>query len=130
MTAPLRSPYKILIIDPDMKSPFSFANFNIQVAASQESAEAILRQGDIDVVITELFQPGRAAMGWIVYLHHEWPNVIIIVATSQSGVRDKVGAFQSGAGDFIVKPASNEQLINHTKRLLRIKQILSTSRDR
>ena len=92
-------------------------------------AAAILKP---DVVITDLNLPDISGYEVTRRLRRDpvFAHIPIMVLTSQSGLQDKLGSFESGADDHITKPFEPDELIARMTVLLRrqdlIRQALPT----
>ena len=67
--------------------------------------------GNIDLMLLDLIMPGRDGMDTLAELKKSRPDLPVIVLTGKGSIDAVVTAMQSGARDFIVKPASPERII-------------------
>jgi len=74
-----------------------------------------------DMIITDLNLPDISGYEVTRRLRRDpvFAHTPIMVLTSQSGLRDKLGSFESGADDHITKPFEPEELIARMTVLLR-----------
>lgn len=120
----------ILISDPDIASQ------HILVAALQPWHQTMTTAGfnatyqaihayHPQCLLLELDQPDGDGLAFIRYIHNDpaTQSLIIACVTQQASIRDKAGAFQAGADDYIVKPinaatfAGRLGLLAHMSRL-------------
>ncbi len=55
---------------------------------------------------------GRDGFEWLNYLQTHHPQIVVVVMTAYAGIELAVKAIKAGAADFVIKPWSNEKLIN------------------
>ncbi len=86
-----------------------------------ESAEAaldVLREENIDVVITDIRMPGLDGLEFLHRVKQEQPGVRFLMITAHGTLDTVVQALRFGASDFLTKPFENEELRQITLRLL------------
>ena len=76
--------------------------------------------GQIDLMLLDLIMPGRGGMDTLIELQKSRPTLPVIVLTGKGSIDTVVSAMQSGARDFIVKPASPERIIVSLRNALEI----------
>ena len=76
--------------------------------------------GKIDLMLLDLIMPGRDGMDTLAELQKSRPTLPVIVLTGKGSIDTVVSAMQSGARDFIVKPASPERIIVSLRNALEI----------
>jgi two-component system response regulator FixJ len=89
------------------------------VAAGHASAEAFLRDADLDragCVIADVRMPGMSGLDLLHELARRAPGLPVIVMSGQAEVAHAVEALKSGAADFIEKPF-NGPTFQHALRL-------------
>ncbi|HEX7762284.1 MAG TPA: sigma 54-interacting transcriptional regulator, partial [Cellvibrio sp.] len=55
---------------------------------------------------------GHDGFEWLSYLQTHYPQIVVVVMTAYAGIELAVRAIKAGAADFVIKPWSNEKLIN------------------
>ncbi len=78
---------------------------------------------NIDLMLLDLIMPGRGGMDTLSELQKSRSDLPIIVLTGKGSIDTVVSAMQSGARDFIVKPASPERLIVSLRNALEINSL-------
>ncbi|MGB0908690.1 MAG: sigma-54-dependent transcriptional regulator [Maricaulaceae bacterium] len=74
----------------------------------------------IDVMLLDLVMPGRSGMETLKELQKIRPDLPVIVLTGKGSIDTVVEAMQSGARDFVVKPAAPERIIISIRNALEI----------
>ncbi|MDP2687832.1 MAG: sigma-54 dependent transcriptional regulator [Aequorivita sp.] len=106
----------ILIVDDDInilellqRHLHSF-NYHTYKAISVKEAVAILRDTEIDLLITDLKMPEVDGFQLIKFAAEHYPNMPKLVVTGYPSVQDALSAIKSGAVDYLVKPFTKEEL--------------------
>ena len=86
-------------------------NFEVYTAPGTDEAMSIVKEVDLDLVITDMQMPGKdgSVLMHEVKSHNEDLPVIIITAYAE--VEKAVAAMQAGAFSYLAKPFSNDELI-------------------
>lgn len=76
-----------------------------------------LAHHSVDVVLLDMNftlgdNSGRDGFEWLSYLQTHYPQIVVVVMTAYAGIELAVRAIKAGAADFVIKPWSNEKLIN------------------
>ncbi|ETN96482.1 response regulator [Zhouia amylolytica AD3] len=79
-------------------------------AISVKEAVAILRETDIDLLITDLKMPGIDGHELVKYVAENYPLIPILVVSGYPSVNDALNVIKSGAIDYLVKPFTHEEL--------------------
>lgn len=116
------APLAILIVEPDRATAEQLAGAarpyaSVAIAASAYEAQAALQSASPALIITELNLPDANGIEFIARVHSapSTHDVLLMVVTQRTAVRDKIAAFQAGADDYLVKPVD---LAQFTTRLL------------
>ena len=116
---------KILIVE-DEKRVVNFlqkglrrANYEIDVAESSETAEALVAENEYDFILLDWMLPGKSGIELCKSWRMQGLKVPIIVLTARDTTKDLVNALDSGADDYIVKPFSFSELLARIRALQR-----------
>ncbi len=112
---------RVLVVDDDASvrkacaEIISSLGFLAQVADSIPSARAILVHGGVDMLLLDLKLPGgtTTAPGGLTLLEEvraRYPETIVIVMTAFASVDSAVETMRIGAGDYLSKPFTLEEL--------------------
>ncbi|HET8804463.1 MAG TPA: sigma-54 dependent transcriptional regulator, partial [Aequorivita sp.] len=106
----------ILIVDDDinilelLQRHLHSLNYHTFKAISVKEAVAILRDTEIDLLITDLKMPEVDGFQLIQFVAEHYPNIPKLVVTGYPSVQDALSAIKSGAVDYLVKPFTKEEL--------------------
>jgi FixJ family two-component response regulator len=98
--------------------------FAVKVFASAEEFLNSDHLSDIDCLLLDVRLPGMNGIelhGRLVANHCEIPVVFITAHGSEAGVRSQ--AFRNGAVDYLIKPLSEETVLNAVNKALNWKQL-------
>lgn len=106
----------ILIVDDDInileliQRHLHSLNYHTYKAVSVKEAVAILRDSEIDLLITDLKMPDVDGFQLIQFASEHYPNMPKLVVTGYPSVQDSLSAIKSGVVDYLVKPFTKEEL--------------------
>lgn len=107
---------KLLFIDDEeivlrsCRRIFAKEDFQIDTALSGEEGLAKAREGDYDVVVTDLKMPGIGGMEVLRTLRKERPEIIVVIFTGYANVETAREALKNGAFDYIPKPFTPDEI--------------------
>jgi two-component system, OmpR family, alkaline phosphatase synthesis response regulator PhoP len=116
----------VLVVDdePNIVLSLQFlmkqAGYDVRVAADGEQALAAMRERAPDLVLLDLMIPGRDGyeVCETIRANPAWKAVKIIMLTARSREVEREKGLALGADDYITKPFSTRDLVEHVKRLL------------
>ena len=124
-------PLTILAVDdePHMRRLLEIslrqAGYRALSAGNGREALEIIRQQQIDLVVSDLHMPGMNGLQLLDVLRNEHEHLPLIMVTAQGEIKTAVEAMKLGASDYILRPFELETLeiaIEKTLTLKRIKQ--------
>lgn len=117
---------KVMITDDEiqirkglrMKVNWEDEGFQIIAEASngQEALE-ILRNTDIDVIITDMRMPIMDGLELAKRCHKEHPNVKVVVLSGYSDYELVRGSMKEGVKDYLLKPVAPDELIDALRKI-------------
>ena len=117
MTPGEKPSYAILFVDDEphvlkaMKRIFRKENYKILTADRGESALNLLKENDVQVVISDHRMPGMQGADLLRKIKSLYPNTIRIMLTGHADVQAVMGAINEGAVyKFITKPWNDDDL--------------------
>jgi DNA-binding NtrC family response regulator len=125
---------KALVIDDDALSreflaeALATAGYSVSEAKSGEDGLATLRNGEPDLVLTDLRLPGVDGLAVLRGVKERFPDLPVVVLTAFGTVERAVEAMKAGAEDFLLKPVSPEQIDVVLERLQRRQTLVNENR--
>jgi DNA-binding NtrC family response regulator len=95
----------------------------VVTAPNGEEGWARFRQGDIDLVITDLKMPNLSGEDLLKRIVTETPGIPVIVLTGHGTVENAVDAMRNGAYDFLTKPLDLDRLSLLVTRALSAREL-------
>jgi len=106
----------VLIVDDDINilelihRHLQSFNYHTYKAVSVKEALTILKDSDIDLLITDLRMPDVDGLQLVRYVSEHYPKLPKLVVTGYPSVDDAMSVLKSGAIDYLVKPFTKEEL--------------------
>lgn len=106
----------ILIVDDDAPVRHACAEiaeglgFATQLADSVPAARELLTQLPFDLILLDMKLPGGGGLTLLEEVHRLHPETIVVVMTAFATVDSAVEAMRIGAGDYLTKPFTLEEL--------------------
>ncbi|MCG2786231.1 MAG: response regulator [Anaerolineae bacterium] len=96
-------------------------NFTVSYAENGVSGLSMARSLKPDIIISDVMMPGIIGYEVVRSLRREpeFAQTPILMLTAQSGLQDKLKAFEAGADDNLTKPFEPEELAARVNVLLR-----------
>ena len=100
----------ILVVDDDRTGRETLAEavdemgYEVASAAGGPEALDILRQREIDIILTDLKMPGMDGLELLARAKEVRPDVFVILVTAFATVDTAVAAMKAGAYDYVMKP--------------------------
>lgn len=114
----------ILIVEDDaqirnfIKYSLEKENYKALVAASAQSAMDMILLEQVDLILLDLGLPDFDGME-VIKKVREWSEVPIIVVSARDQDKEKVGALDVGADDYLTKPFSATELLARIRVAIR-----------
>ena len=124
----------ILVVDdePNMRSVMQMAleeaDYRVLTAEHAEAAITMLRDPDLDVVLTDLKMPGMSGQEFIARCQQLRPDIPVIAVTAYGSIRSAVECIHAGAVDYVTKPFEPEELQLAVQSALRLHDLLQQNR--
>jgi two-component system response regulator AtoC len=81
------------------------------------SAQRILEQKEVDLVVTDLNMPGMDGLDLLKWIQQEMPAIPVVIMSGYGEIPDAVEAMKLGAQDYIVKPFDLEAFLVQIKQI-------------
>ena len=95
-------------------------------ANSGEAALELLRAGEIDLVLLDMFMPGMTGMELLRIIKTSFFNTDVIMITAAQNSDDILNALRMGVADYIVKPFTVERFRTALEQLREKRQLLTS----
>ena len=111
----------LLFVDDEPVILSYFSNFALKygykadTVASGKEALALLASVSYDMVITDVLMPGMSGIQLLKNLQKSFPDIPVIIITSDPSIESAMESLKLGAMDYVVKPIDPKKL-NHTIR--------------
>ncbi|MDO7172305.1 sigma-54-dependent transcriptional regulator [Mariniflexile sp. AS56] len=106
----------ILVVDDDvnilelLQRHLQSWNYHVFKAISVKEAVAILRDSNIDLIITDLKMPEVDGFELIKFVSEHYPKLPKLVVTGYPSVQGSLDAIKSGVVDYLIKPFTKDEL--------------------
>ena len=114
----------VLIVDDEenireiLKMTLSKLGVNLFDAETAEDGLEILKEENIDVIISDIMMPGMSGLDFLQTVKAETPGIMFLMITAHGNMQIVIDALRSGASDFLVKPFVNSELRDIVAKLL------------
>jgi two-component system response regulator MprA len=114
----------VLVVDDDVKlvglleRSLRFEGFEVTSVNSGDAALAAMREREPDLVLLDIGMPERDGIG-VLREARLVSDVAVVMVTARDEVRDKVGALDLGADDYVAKPFDIDELVARMRAVLR-----------
>ena len=102
--------------------------YSVSTAEDGESALATLEDVDPDLVLLDIWLPGRDGMSVLEEIKTRWRHIPVIMISGHGTIELAVGAVKKGAFDFIEKPLSLEKVLLTAQNALRLSRLEAENR--
>lgn len=125
---------RILIVDDEGDIRLTLATFlreegyQCQTAKDGESALEHVREGGIDVVLTDVSMPGMGGIELMRQVHQWSPETMVLLMTAYASVETAIEALRSGAADYFLKPLDLDELAVRIRSLIQRQELIRENR--
>lgn len=109
---------KILIVDDESTARRTWSDilrlegYQVSTAANGEAAMANIQKETFDVMLLDLRMPGMDGLEVLRSVNRLSPETLIILLTAHGSLDSAIEALRQGAHDYLLKPASPEQVLS------------------
>lgn len=125
----------ILIVEDEVKMrrllelSLAAEGYTTRQAADAEAGLKVIRQEAVDLVITDLKLPGMDGLEFLQSVKRSDARIPVVVMTAFGTVETAVEAMKAGAGDYVLKPFSLEEMKLVVKKELHLRQLQEENRN-
>ncbi len=115
---------QILVVDDEAIARDNVAymlkkgGYEVLSAGDGHEAIAILRNREVDLILTDLRMKGQDGMAVLTASKQLWPETEVIVITGYASVDTAVEAIQKGAYHYLAKPVKKEEMLALVQKAL------------
>ena len=124
----------ILIVDDEKNYPLILSavledeNFETLTANSGSKALEILKNSDIDLILTDMKMPSMDGIALLEKVKEKDPDLPVLMMTAHGTVEKAVEAMRKGAYSFIQKPFDNKQLLVYINKAIAMFKVVKENR--
>lgn len=120
----------VLVVDDErnmlmvMQMALEEAGYRVLTCERAEDAVKLLRDPDIDVILSDMKMPGMSGEEFIRHSRQQRPDIPVIVVTAFGSIRSAIECIQAGASDYLTKPFEPEELQFAVKSAISYRDLL------
>ena len=124
----------VLIVDDEKNYPpilsavLEEEGFEALTAYSGEEALSVLKNSDVDLVLTDMKMPSIDGIALLERIKEKDPGLPVIMMTAHGTVEKAVEAMQKGAYNYILKPFDNERLVIYVNKAIQMYRVIKENR--
>lgn len=124
----------VLIVDDEKNYPpilsavLEEEGFETLTAYSGEEALSVLKNSDVDLVLTDMKMPSMDGIELLERIKEKDPGLPVIMMTAHGTVEKAVEAMQKGAYNYILKPFDNERLVIYVNKAIQMYRVIKENR--
>ncbi len=124
---------RILIVDDEREITEILADllsedYECLKAGSAEQALECLRDGEFQLVISDITMPGMSGLDMIPHVKHINTDTVVVMISGMQTVESAIGALRLGAFDYLMKPFDLRQVEAVVKRALEYHDLVVAKR--
>ncbi len=102
--------------------------YEVLTAGDGEQALAVVKSGDVALLVTDLKMPGMNGMTLLQEAHRIYPDLPVVIMTAYGTVEGAVQAMKEGAVDYILKPVKMEEMELLIEKTLSVRRLQDENR--
>ncbi len=99
------------------------AGHEVQTAKDGDEGMVLVKEGDWDVVLTDLRLPGVNGMEILKESRRRYPRTPVLMMTAYATVKNAVECLKLGAFNYLTKPFEQSELFHHLEHIEEIKNL-------
>lgn len=126
---PMKSPIRVLLVDDEKSVRVTLASFlkdadyDVAVAEDARGAQERLREGEWDVVVSDIVLPRLSGVALLKHIRETAPDVQVVMMTGEPTVDTASEAVRAGACDYLSKPIGKDGILRAVANAARIKRL-------
>jgi two-component system response regulator AtoC len=124
----------VLVVDDErnmrmvMEMALEEVGYRVLTAETAEEAMPLLRDPDLQVVLSDLKMPGMGGEAFIARCRRDHPELPVIVVTAFGSIRSAIECIHAGAVDYLTKPFEPEDLQFAVQGAMRLFDLMQENR--
>ncbi|TKB45157.1 sigma-54-dependent transcriptional regulator [Thalassotalea mangrovi] len=98
------------------------SDYHCVEADSGESAMLMLKQHEVDIVVTDVQMGGMSGLDLLRSIKLNYPDLPVLIMTAYATIDDAVQAMKDGASNYMAKPFAPEVLVNMISQYMPVTQ--------
>ncbi len=125
---------RVLVVDDEKSIRFTLgeflrrADYEAEVAPDAATALQLLRDGEFDVVLTDIIMPRMSGIELLHEIRKTDVATQVIVVTGEPSLDTAVEAVRAGAHDYLAKPVRRDALLKTVGQAARVKHLIDEKR--
>jgi DNA-binding NtrC family response regulator len=125
---------RILVVDDDeiflrpLQRTLEVAGYEVVPVASGEEAIDLLKEEDVDLVLTDKRLPGMDGVELVRRVKADHPDLAIVVMTAYGTIESAVEAMRIGAADYLIKPFESAEVVMVVRHAIEFQELRTVSR--
>src|SRR5687768_1315055 len=125
---------RILIVEDDdiflrpLQRSLEVAGYEVLTRPSGEDALELLKNDDVDAVLTDKRLPGMDGVEVVRRLKAEHPEATVVIMTAYGNIDSAVESMRLGAADYLVKPFEVAELLIVIRQAIELQEFRTASR--
>jgi putative nucleotidyltransferase with HDIG domain len=120
---------RILFVDDEIEitailTDLFEGQYDCTTAGSAEEALDRMRQGDFELVVSDITMPGLSGLDMIPHIKSMAPNTVVVMISGMQTVESAIGALRLGAFDYVMKPFDLRQVEAVVQRALQHQELI------
>jgi two-component system response regulator HydG len=116
--------YHILAVDDSaatlevVRRNLQSAGYKVSIAANAEEAVAFIQSHPVDLLISDFKMPKISGLELLKHVSENFKDIEVMIITGYPCIEEAVEAIKGGAGEYLVKPFTDEELLTAVARLV------------
>ena len=125
----------VLVVDDEksirntLKAFLKNDGYEVSVAEDSDEALEILKEKNVDVVVTDIILPRISGVDLLKAIKHISPDVQVIMMTGEPTVETATESLRMGAFDYLYKPITKNDVLKTVKNAAVVKQLSDENRN-
>src|SRR5256712_3349924 len=126
--------HRVLIVEDDeiflrpLQRTLEVEGYDVLVVGSGEEAVELLKNDDVDLVLTDKRLPGIDGVELVRRIKSDHPDLAVVVMTAYGTIGSAVEAMRLGAEDYLVKPFEAAEVLMVLRRAIEFHELKAASR--